>query len=145
MKKATQDLQRAAQAVFENHGLKKTPQRWAIWLELQGNHSHPSADVIYRRMRRRFPHISYDTVNRTLVHFAALGLVHVVEGTSEVKRFDPITREHHHLRCLRCGRIVDFEHHAYNTLPIPAKVTRSFQILRKRVVLEGICEQCRRQ
>jgi Fur family peroxide stress response transcriptional regulator len=133
-----------AERVFARHGLKKTPQRWAIWMELQDNASHPSADAIYRRVREGFPHISYDTVNRTLVHFAELGMVHVVEGTSEVKRFDPRTGEHHHLRCLRCGSIVDFQHKAYDALAVPQLPGR-FKIMRRKVVLEGICEACQRR
>lgn len=142
MRKISGMAQDEAERVFERHGLKKTPQRWAIWLELQNNQEHPSADAIYKRVREDHPHISYDTVNRTLVHFAELGMIHVVEGTSDVKRFDPMIKEHHHMRCLRCGSIIDFENDAYQDLPVPEMVDKKFKILRKKVVLEGLCARC---
>lgn len=131
--------------VLEQYGLRVTPQRLGVWKALSGNREHPSADKVYRAVRKMLPNISFDTVNRTLVHFAELGLVHVVEGTSEVKRYDPVTREHHHMRCVKCGRILDFENEGYNSLAVPQEVTRQFQIIRKRVVLEGLCRTCRRQ
>ncbi|MGD8835869.1 MAG: transcriptional repressor [Desulfobacteraceae bacterium] len=52
--------------IFRKHMLKVTPQRVAIYQELSDSDTHPTADAIYQIVKRKFCHISYDTVNRTL-------------------------------------------------------------------------------
>ena len=125
----------------ENH-LKITPQRIVIYKELLKSKDHPSSDVIYRKVRKRYPHISLDTVNRTLSVFADIGLASVVEGRGEPRRFDPITEEHGHFRCLKCNRIADFSVPSLDLLTIPASITAKFNVARKRLVLEGTCKRC---
>lgn len=125
------------------HGLKITPQRMAIYEEVTGSSGHPSAEIIYRKIKRKYPGISFDTVNRTLLTFSDIGLLQIVEGYGEPKRFDANTQDHHHFRCLRCGSIIDVYHKRYDELEIPAEIETHHKVIRKRVVLEGICKQCR--
>ena len=129
-------------ALCGEHGLRATPQRMAVYRELMTARDHPSAETIYRRVKEGFPSISFDTVNRTLLTFASLGVADVVEGFGDARRFDPEIRSHHHLLCVRCRRIVDIHHEAYDALPIPPKAAHGFKILSKRVVLRGICSRC---
>jgi len=49
---------------------------------------HPSADNIYRRLVKKGPNISFDTINRTLLTFSKIGIVNIVEGYGQTKRFD---------------------------------------------------------
>lgn len=125
-------------------GLKITPQRIAIYQEVLNSFNHPSAETVYRHIREAHPNISFDTVNRTLLTFAELGLVQIVEGSGDVRRFDPNTEQHHHFRCVRCGDIVDFYYKKYNDLEIPKEIQEKFSVEKIRVVLEGICSRCRR-
>lgn len=124
-------------------GLKITPQRVAIYRALIHSDRHPTADALFRAVQQDFPHISFDTVNRTLATFAEMGVVDVVEGFGGPRRFDPDVGDHHHLHCAGCGRIVDFTHEAYSRLEVPDSLSRRFKILSKRVVLKGLCEDCR--
>jgi Fur family peroxide stress response transcriptional regulator len=141
--KLGKDMSDAFRNKCEEKNLKITPQRTAIYQEMMGACDHPSADVIYRRVRKKFPNISFDTVNRTLLSFAGMGLVKVVEGRGSPKRFDPDTENHHHFQCVKCNAIIDFHNKVYDQLEIPEEIKGRLIVLNKKVVLEGICDKCR--
>lgn len=129
--------------ICRHHGLKITPQRTAVYRALIQSKHHPTADEMYRSVQEVYPHISFDTVNRTLATFAAIGVVDVVEGFGGAKRFDTDVGDHHHLHCIGCGRIIDFTHEDYNRIDVPTALTEKFQVISKRVVLKGYCDQCK--
>ena len=124
------------------HGLKMTPQRVAIYNELVKSQEHPSAEMIYKKVRSILPNISFDTVYRTLLTFAEAGVINLVEGYGETKRFEPNLHQHHHFRCIKCHTIIDFTDDVYNNLPVSETVQKQCTILNKRVVLEGLCKTC---
>lgn len=126
----------------KHNGLKLTPQRTAIFLELLRAKDHPSADDIYDRIVKKIPNISFDTVNRTLLTFSKIGLIKIVEGYGQAKRYDPDLAVHHHFRCTQCGRIIDFHNAAYDDLAVPAEIANRFKVTGKKVVLEGLCGEC---
>lgn len=125
------------------NNLRITPQRTAIYEALKDDVSHPSADDIYKKIKVKFPNISFDTVNRTLLSFASIGLVKIAESYNRQKRFDPFLENHHHLSCVKCGKIIDFENKDFDALKIPQNIKDKYQVLGKRVVLEYICDNCR--
>ena len=126
-------------------GLKVTPQRVAIYRELIGTDEHPSAERLCEKVRKVFPNISLDTVNRTLLTLSEIGAASVVTGSGDAKRFDGNSHKHQHFRCIQCKRIVDFHHEAFDTIRVPADISKRFTVLRKTVYLEGICDSCRGQ
>ena len=125
------------------HHLKITPQRVAIYKELLKLDTHPTADAIYKMVKIEFPNISFDTVNRTLLTLADIGIVDIVEIFGGAKRFDPKVTTHHHLHCIRCSKVFDFYSRSYDNLKVPKEVDEQFQVLSKRVVLKGVCKACR--
>jgi len=124
--------------------LRITPQRTAIYQELINDRSHPSVDDIYKRVNKKFPNISFDTVYRTMLSFADLGIVKMAESFGGRRRFDTETANHHHLCCVKCGEIIDFDNKKYDELEIPKAIKGKYKILGKRVVIECICEKCRK-
>lgn len=124
-------------------GLKITPQRIAIYKEVLNSCNHSSAESIYRNIKNTHPNISFDTVNRTLLTFVEMGLIQIVEGSGDVRRFDANVEHHHHFRCTNCGAIIDFYHKKFNHLEIPKEIKEKFLVNTIRVVLEGICSKCR--
>jgi len=130
--------------LFKSNKLKFTPQRIAIYQLLKNRKDHPSTDALYRQLKKSYSSISFDTVHRTLLSFAQIGLIHVVEGNGDVKRFDPDTTDHHHVRCLQCGTIVDFHNKSYDGIHVPPEINKIFHVTSKKVVLEGYCNQCKR-
>jgi Fur family peroxide stress response transcriptional regulator len=126
----------------KEHDLRITPQRTVIYKELSKSKEHPSADMIFKKARRTFPDISFDTVNRTVLTFARIGVINVVEGYGDSKRFDPDIDDHHHFRCIKCNSIIDFHDKSYDNLKVPEKIKDQFTVIRKKVCIEGVCNKC---
>ncbi len=135
--------EKALRELCEKHRIKFTPQRLAIYKELSRSKDHPSTDQIFQRIRKRFPNISFDTVNRTVLTFADIGVIRVVEGSGGGRCFDPNMDSHHHLQCIKCYKIIDFYNKTYDDLKLPKALPKNFQVLSKKVVLEGLCEKCK--
>ncbi|MGB9597437.1 MAG: Fur family transcriptional regulator [Candidatus Poribacteria bacterium] len=129
----------------EENDLKITPQRIAIYRELVRSKDHPSADILHKKLIKKFPNMSLDTVNRTLLTFAKIGLTFIVENSGSPKRYDPNISNHHHFICLNCGTIVDFQNDLYDKIEIPDEIKEQTTIItRKIVILEGFCKKCKR-
>jgi Fur family peroxide stress response transcriptional regulator len=124
--------------------LKVTPQRSVIYKELIKSKDHPNAEVFFNRVKNIFPDISLDTVNRTLLTFSEIGMVKIVEGYGDPRRFDPDIENHHHCRCLKCNTIIDFDSRSYKNIKVPEKINKKFMVLNKKVLLEGYCNKCRK-
>jgi len=130
----------------ELSGQRVTSQRRLLLDLLRHSEGHLDADELYRLAKEREPRISLSTVYRALSLFKELGLVeerHFAEEHHhyEVKR----KREHHHLVCLGCGKVVEFQ--SPFTKRIKESVSRrsGFEILNASVSLEGYCERCRHE
>ena len=124
-------------------GLKITPQRVAIYRELLQTDEHPSAEMLYEKVKMTFPSISLDTVNRTLLTLNEIGAAFTVEGSGGARRYDGGLNEHQHFKCVKCKRIIDFHHKPFDNVIIPAEIRKKFTVLRKTVYLEGLCDLCR--
>jgi Fur family peroxide stress response transcriptional regulator len=123
-------------------GISVTPQRVTIYSVLMGAKDHPSAEDIYDEVRKSFPDISIDTVYRTLSTFSKMGLIDEVEGYGEAKRYDPVLEPHHHFRCRKCNRIVDFQDEGLNKLRLPVVIRGKYSVFNVKVVAEGLCDKC---
>jgi Fur family peroxide stress response transcriptional regulator len=126
-------------------GIKITPQRCAVYKKLIQSKHHPTAEQMYQTVKKEFPNVSFDTVNRTLLTFAEIGLVEVVQTKGASRRFDAILDSHHHFNCVGCGKIIDFHHEAYDSLKVPEHFQDECTVFAKRVVLTGLCRQCRKK
>jgi Fur family transcriptional regulator, peroxide stress response regulator len=125
------------------NGLKITPQRMAVYKTLLESKEHPSAEMVWGNVRRLFPGISLDTVNRTLLTIVEIGLASFVEGSGDVRRYDGDLDNHQHFKCIKCKKVFDFHYEPYDDIKVPESITAKFEILRKTVYFEGICASCR--
>ena len=136
-------------AIFINqckkHHLNVTPQRLAIYRTLANSKDHPSAESTYNKVREVFPNISFDTVNRTLLTFSEIGMIDIIEGFTQRRRFDSDTTNHHHFHCIKCDSIIDFDDDIFNDWEIPPHIQRQNTIYSKRIVLKGLCTKCRKE
>jgi len=127
------------------HNLKITPQRHAIYKHLLSANDHPSADKIFQEIKSEFPNISFDTVNRTLLTFSKIGILDIVESFSGPRRFDKNLEKHHHIHCIKCGKILDFFSEELDELKVPEEIENKYKITNKRVVLNVICNNCNKK
>ena len=124
-------------------GLKVTPQRLAIYKELLGTDEHPSAEMLYEKLKPAWPTLSLDTVNRTVLTLTEIGAAFIVEGSGGARRFDAGLDHHQHFKCVKCEKIFDFHHEPFDDIQLPRAMTRNFKILRKTVYVEGLCDLCK--
>ena len=139
MKLATQQVR----AVFKAKGLKLTPQRCAIYEMLRASTAHPTAETIYRAVKRAYPMISPNTVYYTLSALKEAGLISEVNLGHQHARFDANMDRHHHLICLSCKAINDLYDEALDQLTVSSDQDKAYTIIGHRVEFYGYCRRCR--
>jgi len=125
-----------------SRGVSVTHQRTEIFWELAGTDEHPDAEAVFRRVRKRIPAVSLDTVYRTLQLLEQLGVARRVDPTGDRARFDGNIEPHHHFVCTECGLVRDFQSRALDRFPPPRKVAGWGQVDLVQVQLRGICMAC---
>jgi len=119
-------------------GLKLTPQRLAVIEFLNGNTSHPSADIIFHEVKKKYPMISFSTVYNTLKTLEKIGEVNQLTVIENKVNFDPRTDSHYHFLCEECGQIRDVS--AEPSLDL--KRIKGHCIKSHKVYYYGICSEC---
>ena len=130
-------------AFCQAKGMKVTPQRLFIYEELLGSDDHPSAEMLYTRLKSKLPTVTLDTVYRALNVFSEIGVASIVEGTGGSRRFEGNLDVHHHVRCLKCDKIMDVYSPAYDQLSVPPEVKQDFEVLKTTVHIVGMCRACK--
>jgi Fur family peroxide stress response transcriptional regulator len=128
--------------ICKDAGLKVTHQRLEIYRELLGAHDHPSAENIYKRLEKRLPSLSLDTVYRALATFEKLKLVHRIETSESQARFEATNQHHHHFLCGTCGQIYDFPWQSFDAMHLPPELVTIGVVDSASVVVHGICTIC---
>lgn len=105
-------------AVLREHGIQPTTQRVAVAEYVLDTDAHPTADVVWARVKDRLPMISRATVYNTLNLFVEKGLVRVYALTEGAQVFDPKTQPHHHFVDEATGAIHDVPWDALSVLGV---------------------------
>jgi len=126
-------------------GLKTTKQREQILKVFLNSSGHKNLAQIYALVAKVNPKIGYTTVYRTLKLFTRLGLAAQRKWADGETQYEPIEgKSHHdHLICLECGRIIEFEDEALETLQNGIAQRYRFKIFHHRMELYGRCSDCR--
>ncbi len=122
-----------------------TRQRQVILEELRNASFHPTADEVYRRVRRRLPRISLGTVYRNLETLSKAGLVKKLEFGGSQKRFDGHLDDHYHVRCTSCGRLEDVPLKPIPEIESAFRSVGDYHITGHQLVLMGLCPGCCRK
>jgi len=129
-------------AASRDAGVKLTHQRLEIFREVAASLAHPDADAVFRKVQRRMPMVSLDTVYRTLWLLNDLELITTLGPRRDSVRFDANLEHHHHYICVRCGLARDFKSAELNTLRVPEAVKQLGTVVATHVEVRGICEGC---
>jgi Fur family ferric uptake transcriptional regulator len=121
-----------------------TSQRRVIAEAMEGEHVHLTAEEVHERARARLPEVSLATVYNTLNELVAMGEVQPVDAGGGPTRYDPNTeRRHHHLVCLRCGRLHDVYPTGVAGLQLPRSQRFGYRIVNHEILFQGYCPDCR--
>jgi len=131
-------------AKYRESGFKLTPQRLAILRFLDGNTSHPTADDIYRQIKKNCPTVSFATVYNTLQALRDRGEVAEITIDFQKKHYDPDMRPHHHIICMECNKIADVFQDYSEALRLPYHIKGEFQAMANHVNFYGICKECQK-
>ncbi len=131
-------------SIGNEHTARITHQREIILEELRSVTSHPTADELYDRIRKRLPRISLATVYRNLEWLSDQNLAQKLEIGGRQKRYDANTSLHYHVRCIRCGRVDDIHGEPLSHLEKTLDGTKGYEILGHCLEFQGICPDCKK-
>ena len=94
-------------AALRAAGCRYTAQRAAVYAYLEQVHHHPTAEQVYRAVRRRIPHISLATVYNALEALVESQLANKLTNGADSARYDCGGEEHYHLRDVKTGEVRD--------------------------------------
>jgi len=123
--------------------LKMTRQRQIILEELLDQRTHPTADQLFERVRRRLPRVSLGTIYRNLEQMGRAGMIHRLEVDGRQRRYDANLQPHWHVRCIRCDSVDDIFELPLHQLTEGVRSAHDYQIVGHRLEFLGICPKCR--
>lgn len=126
----------------EERGLRKTLQRMTILEELKKVKTHPTAEEVFKAVKKRLPNVSLATVHRNLDDLAGVGLILRLKVGGELKRFDATVGEHYHVRCLKCGRVADLPFKPFMVIRKEVKNIKGFCVSGHSLEYYGTCARC---
>ena len=121
---------------------RATRQLEAVFQALQGDPTHPFADEIYRRVRKKLPRISLATVYRNLQRLAEDGKIRTVLLGERVARYDPETNDHDHFICESCGRVIDLFLERNRQVDLTPLVRDGYIVTTHNLTVYGLCQVC---
>jgi Fe2+ or Zn2+ uptake regulation protein len=95
------------ETTLRDNGIQPSAQRVAVASYVLHTHEHPSAELVFKRVREHFPWISRATVYNTLNLFVEKGLLQRLAIAEDSVVFDPVTETHHHFIDEESGAIYD--------------------------------------
>ncbi len=127
-------------------GHRMTSQRKLILDIIRTAKGHLDADEIYRLAREKDHHISLSTVYRNLNLLKESELV-AERHLGEDHHFYELNvhPQHHHLVCIGCGEVFEFECEFTEKMKSELEEASQFQITSIEVELRGYCPECQRK
>lgn len=131
---------------LRSHSYKLTPQRQTILRTfLENVNQHLSAEDVYLLVKTDYPDIGLATVYRTLDILAELGILQKNDFGDGRLRYEFSRRDehqHHHLICLRCGSVAEFDDDLLESLESMIVRKNSFKVIDHDLKFYGYCEAC---
>lgn len=136
---------------LEQGAKRLTPQReFIIKLFLDRPGQHLSAEEVHQLVRQEFRDVGMATVYRTLEMLTKLEVVqqiHFNDGRAryEVNLDTTSMHRHHHMVCLRCGRVEEFQEDLLDQLESRLFAERGFRVADHELKFYGTCGSCTRK
>ena len=127
---------------MEAKDIKYTNQRVEILDFLKKFDGHPTVEDVYEGVRKKLTRISKATVYKNLRFLSEKGLVKEV-NIKGVSRFEANLVPHHHIICIGCGKISDYESEELteHSLKIAGEI-ENFQVETTETNFYGVCKGC---
>ena len=130
---------------MENYIKRNTIQKKVILDELKKSKKHPTAHELYDIIRVKMPTISLGTIYRNLEILSSEGIIRKIKHADKKKRYDAITDEHYHIRCIHCERIEDLTYNVCEDIEKKLGINTEYEIKGCSLLFEGICPDCKKK
>lgn len=117
--------------------IRKSWKRDEIYKALCASPDHPTADMLYARLKERIPNLSLGTIYTNLAAFKREGMAVSVGVVDSKERFDANTSCHAHFICRRCGDVTDLW-----DIPLPSQPSIDAEIDACQLNYYGLCKSC---
>ena len=136
----------AFRSFLRDHNLPVTAQRLAIADVVLGTERHLSAEDVASQLRERGASAGTATIYRTLEVMVRSGLVVERDFGEGFKRYEAARGipHHEHLLCTVCGRVTEFRDERLERMTTLLAEAHDFSRQRHRLVIYGLCGDCRR-
>ena len=136
----------AFRAFLRDHSLPVTAQRLAIAEVVLGTERHLSAEDLASLLKARGANAGTATSYRTLEVMVRSGLVVERDFGEGFKRYEAArgSPHHEHLLCTVCGRVTEFRDDRLERMTTLLAEAHDFSRQRHRLVIYGLCGDCRR-
>ncbi len=128
--------------ILRCHGMKITPQRLMIFKVLENNTSHPSAEDVFKRVKKVYPAVSFTTIYKTLETLKDLGEIRELTIDEDRKHYDPNTSTHHHVICSACKNILDIFEDFSPHIKLPDFINNNYTVSGFQITFYGTCRKC---
>lgn len=132
---------------LQSKGMRSTEQRRNLIDHVFTQHDHFDADGLIEKLpgKGKPGYVSRPTVYRTLAEFVDAGLLRKFEldGRS-VYEHDYGYPQHDHLYCQKCQRLLEFQSPELVALRDTVAGEHKFRVTSHRLIISGICEDCRK-
>lgn len=139
---------------LRNFGAKRTIARQLVLEILQKTDEHLSAEEIFMEAHKNNPSIGLTTVYRTLELYTQMGITQKFDFGDKKARYELTEnpegkKHHHHLVCMRCCSIIDYDDFVDEEEALVRKTEKKlsekydFKITGHMLRFYGICGTCR--
>lgn len=126
------------------YGLKNTSQRKALYELLQKQNQPVKAEDLYKELQNKNIAISLSTIYRILDAFLEKGIVSktTIDNDGVIYYEVPSSKHFHHLICLSCHKIVNFENCPVHDFEDELANKTNFAIAYHQLDVYGYCPEC---
>ena len=113
-----------------------TSQKQKVLEYLKSTNKHPTAEKVYKEVKKDLPRISKSTIYRILDKYSGNKRIKKLE--LDPNHFDATTSDHAHFVCKKCGKVRDL-----HEIEIP-KIKRSKYgpVKKAELLYYGTCKEC---
>jgi Fe2+ or Zn2+ uptake regulation protein len=119
---------------------RATRQLAAVYDVLAASTDHPTAEMVYQRVRGRMPRVSLGTVYRNLDKLRDHGRLRVVRLAGGEAHYDAMLAEHDHFVCERCGGVHDVTAPAAPRDRLDPRIASTVHW--RTTMIYGVCAAC---